>query len=85
MTTGMHKNLAHQLKELDIASLDSLTEDIWYTLLNQISNSYKQSDKDRLALEHSLQRSSDETSALYDSLKRSTATPLGAFCSWVTR
>lgn len=78
MTTGMHKNLAHQLKELDIASLDSLTEDIWYSLLNQISNSYKQSDKDRLALEHSLQRSSDETSALYDSLKKSTATKLAA-------
>lgn len=72
----MHSSLERQLKKLAITSRDSTTDDSWQALLETVSNSYAQSDRDRYTLERSLQISSDEMRDLYDTLKKATATEL---------
>lgn len=72
----MHYSLQRQLKKLAITSWETTTEESWQALLELISNSYTQSDRDRYTLERSLQISSDEMRDLYESLKKVTAIEL---------
>jgi two-component system sensor histidine kinase/response regulator len=73
----MHSVLRRQLKKVGLADLETLPDaHQWATLLERIERSYASADQDRHLLEHSLEHSSAEMKALYESLRRSSESAL---------
>ncbi|MGB5261420.1 MAG: EAL domain-containing protein [Gammaproteobacteria bacterium] len=68
----MHNLLKRQLKKLGISKNLLPDLDSWQQLLVRISRTYRQVDRDRYLLEHSMDVSSDEMQKLYDELREAT-------------
>jgi diguanylate cyclase (GGDEF)-like protein len=68
----MHRLLARQLRKLGLTASSTPAELEWADLLDQVSETYQQSDNDRYLLERSMQVSSDEMQALSQQQKAST-------------
>ena len=67
----MHPLLKRQLAKLGLGEDQTPDAARWYRLLERISRSYEQSDRDRYLLEHSMQVSSEEMRKLYEDLRAS--------------
>jgi two-component system, sensor histidine kinase and response regulator len=73
----MHSVLRRQLKKAGLSEPDSLPDaKQWALLLERIERSYVSADQDRYLMERSLDKSSSEMQALYESLKLSSASAL---------
>lgn len=73
----MHSVLRRQLKKVGLSGTDAPPDPKqWSDLLQRIERSYVSADQDRYLMERSLDKSSSEMQALYESLKRSSASAL---------
>jgi diguanylate cyclase (GGDEF)-like protein/PAS domain S-box-containing protein len=68
----MHNLLKRQLKKLEITRTLLPDPDSWQKLLERISRTYREADRDRYLLEHSMDVSSEEMQKLYDELREAT-------------
>ena len=75
---SLHSVLARQLKRLGLA--ETLVPDpaAWGEFLQRVDRAYRDGDQDRYTLERSLALSSDEMGRLYEELKLSAESALGA-------
>ncbi|MDG1484284.1 MAG: response regulator [Myxococcota bacterium] len=73
----MHSVLRRQLKKVGLSETDAPPDaKQWSELLQRIERSYVSADQDRYLMERSLDKSSSEMQALYESLKQSSASAL---------
>ena len=72
----LHPLLRRQLRKLNLDRQTTPSAEAWADLLDRLNQSYFTHDQDRALLERSLALSSQEMTALYENLRRSTETQL---------
>lgn len=72
----LHPLLRRQLRKLNLDRQTAPSAEAWADLLDRLNQSYFTHDQDRALLERSLALSSQEMTALYENLRRSTETQL---------